>query len=196
MSAQHAISLLHIGKLVMPNRQSLCLVRALAPRHATVRASLPVSRGANVTLGLRHGMTIAARVESAQRERIMLSFPQPLAMERLMAEQARGRCGPESVRLAAQGAASVETGGRTIIASLRDISLFGLQLDDPAGALLPDTQVTVHIAGLARRAATVRWHRDGHSGLRFAFSLGYELLDQWLAEQDSAPSSPRFGAPE
>lgn len=196
MSAEHAISLLHIGKLVMPNRQRLCLVRTLSPSHATVRASLPVSPGTNVRLGLRHGMTITARVESAQRERIMLTFPQPLAIERLMAEQSRGRCGPESVRLSVAGVASVETGGRTIIAPLRDISLFGVQLDDPTGTLFHDAQVTVHIAGLARRAATVRWHRDGHSGLRFAFSLGYELLDQWLAEQERAPSSRPFAARE
>jgi hypothetical protein len=194
MSAQQAISLLHIGKLATPHRQSLCLVRTIGPAHAMVRASLPVLQGASVTLGLRNGMAIAAQVESSENERIMLTFSQAMTMERLITDQARGRCGPESVRLAVAGAARVETGGRDIVCHLRDLSLFGVQLSDPTNTLTPDAQVTVHIAGLARRAATVRWIRDGHAGLRFGFSLGYELLDHWLAAQGSAPSQPRFAA--
>jgi len=190
MSAQHAISLLHIGKLVMVHRQSLCLVRALAPDHAIVRTSLPISAGSNVTLGLRNGMAIAARVDGVQNERIVLAFSQQLTMEQLVEEQTRGRSGPESVRLAVTGKASVEIDGRTVVASLRDISLFGVQLEDTTGALMPGADVTVHIAGFSRRLATVRWRRDGNAGLRFAFSLGYELLDNWLAAQANAlPSS-------
>lgn len=194
MSAGNAISLLHIGKLVMPHRQSLCLVRTLAPGHAIVRASLPVTPGSAVTLGLRNGMGIVARVGSAHGERIMLAFPRPIAMERLVKEQARGRAGPESVRLAVSGSASVTVDDRTMVAPLRDISLFGVRLDDPAGALTPGAQVMLHIAGLARRSATVRWQQDGQAGLRFAFSLGYELLDGWLAAQ--APHPTAFAMPD
>ncbi|KFL47153.1 hypothetical protein IL54_2576 [Sphingobium sp. ba1] len=129
-------------------------------------------------------------MESVEHERITLAFVQQFTLEQLVEEQARGRSGPESVRLAVTGRASVETDGRTVLATLRDISLFGVQLEDAAGALMPGADVTVHIAGLARRMATVRWHRDGHAGLRFAFSLGYELLDNWLASQAYAlPSS-------
>lgn len=190
MSAQHAISLLHIGKLFMVHRQSLCLVRALAPDHAIVRTSLPISAGSNVTLGLRNGVEIDAQVESVEHERITLAFVQQFTLEQLVEEQARGRSGPESVRLAVTGSASVETDGRTVLATLRDISLFGVQLEDMAGALMPGANVTVHIAGLSRRLATVRWRQDGRAGLRFAFSLGYELLDNWLAAQaDALPSS-------
>lgn len=188
MSAGNAISLLHIGKLVMPHRQSLCLVRSLAPGHAIVRASLPVTPGSGVVLGLRNGMAVAARVGSADRERIMLTFPRPIAMERLVAEQARGRAGPESVRLAVSGSASVTIVDRTMVAPLRDISLFGVRLDDPDDALAPGAQVMLHIAGLARRSAIVRWQQDGQAGLRFAFSLGYELLDGWLAAQAQQPA--------
>ena len=192
MSVVGAISLLHIGKLVASNRQSLCLIRTLAPDHAIVRASLPVSGGSSVTLGLRNGMAIAARVEGVQSERIMLTFPHRLAMERLVEEQARGRSGPESVRLTVAGKVSVETDRRTMITTLRDLSLFGLQLNDPTCVLVPNTPAIVHIAGLARRQANVRWHRDGRSGLRFAYSLGYELLDGWIATQRFEQGSPRF----
>lgn len=194
MSAGSAISLLHIGKLVMPHRQSLCLVRTLAPGHAIVRASLPVSPGSRVTLGLRNAIAIATQVESVQGERIMLVFRLPLAMERLVEEQARGRSGTESVRLAVAGQASIETQGRTILLPLRDLSLFGAQVSDPTGALIPDALITIYIAGLARRQASVCWHRNGRAGLRFAFSLGYELLDTWLAVQASGQYQPRFAA--
>lgn len=195
MSVERAISLLHIGKLVMPNRQSLCLVRTLAMDHAIVRASLPVMPGNGVTLGLRNGLSIVASVDNVQGEQIRLNYPKPIPVDRQVEEQARGRDGPESVRVVVSGDVSVEADGRKSVALLRDISLFGMRIANPCGALRPGAQVITHIAGLTRRWATVRWQADGHAGLRFAHSIGYELLDNWLIMQGEAQPQPlpRFG---
>lgn len=183
MSMTRAISLLHIGKLVARDRQCLCLVRTLAPDHAVVRASLPVARGDNVALGLRNGLSIATSVGDMDGERVWLNYVQPISMDSLEAEQARGRNGLESVRVAVSGEVGVDVEGRRITALLLDISLFGMRIADRTGGLRPGAQVDVHIAGLTRRAATVRWQTNGYAGLRFIHSLGYELLDNWLIPQ-------------
>lgn len=180
MSVERAISLLHIGKLATGSRQSLCLVRSLACDHAVVRASLPVVSGDRVTLGLRNGLSIAASVGDIQGERIWLNYVQPVSMNRLATEQMRGCNGPESVRIAVSGEVGVEAEGKRITAPLLDISLFGMRIADRTGALRPGGQVDVHIAGLTRRSAVIRWQADGYAGLRFDHSLGYELLDNWL----------------
>jgi hypothetical protein len=147
-----------------------------------------------VTLGLRNGLSIAASVDKVQGEQVRLRYPKPIAVDRQVAEQARGRTGPESVRVAVSGHVAVEADGRKIIALLRDISLFGIQIADASAALQPGAQVTIHIAGLTQRLATVRWQADGYAGLRFAHSIGYELLDNWLIMQGGADhqSLPRF----
>lgn len=183
MSMERAISLLHIGKLASKDRQSLCLVRSLASDHAIVRASLPVASGDSVTLGLRNGLSIIASVATMEGERIRLNYTQPISMDLLAAEQVRARTGPESVRIAVSGEVEVEADGRRISALLLDISLFGMRITDHADALRPGVSVDVHIAGMTWRSATIRWQADGHAGLRFVHSLGYELLDNWLITQ-------------
>lgn len=180
MSVERAISLLHIGTLSTDRHQSLCLIRTLASDHAVVRASLPVMPGAGLSLGLRNGLSIAVSVEGAQDERIKLKFGQPIPMDRLERDQARGSGGAESVRVPASGEVKVEMNGTRIVAILRDISLFGVGLADMPENLPAGAEVTVHIAGLVRRTAIVRWQKNGQAGLRFAHSLGYELLDSWL----------------
>ncbi|WP_298397794.1 PilZ domain-containing protein [Sphingobium sp.] len=179
MTVRDFISLLQIGKLSTAGRQGLCLVRSMSSEQAIVRTSLSLRIGEDVQLGLRNGHDLHAIVTEAAGERVVLQFYHAISLSLLTHPHRRGLKGPESVRFATDCPVAMDMDGQTWTTRMLDISLFGMKIADDRG-LSPGRDLCVHVDGLARRDAQVRWSSDGQAGLQLAFGLGYELLDVWL----------------
>lgn len=179
MTVRDFISLLQIGKLTTAGRQGLCLVRSMSSEQAIVRTSLSLTIGETVQLGLRNGHDLRAIVSEVDGERVVLQLAHPVSLPLLTHPHRRGLNGPESVRLATDCPVLIAMDGQTSRTRMLDISLFGMKIADDRG-LCQGREICVHVDGLARRDAQIRWCADGQAGLRLAFGLGYELLDAWL----------------
>lgn len=179
MTVRDFISLLQIGKLETEGGQALCLVRSMTPQQATLRTSFPLRTGEQTRLALRNGQILPGTIAEAEGERVLLRFAHPISLAILTHPHRRGLDGPESVRFTTDCPVIIQLGGETWAAQMLDISLFGMKITDNRG-LMPGRELCIHVDGLARRGAQVRWSANGQAGLRLAFGLGYELLDTWL----------------
>jgi PilZ domain len=184
MEKNKPISILHVGKLVTTERECLCVVHSLSPREALVRASLPLSPGQSVLLGLRNGFTVPAIVGIIQGDQISLIFEEHVSISTILAEQRNGREEREAVRLSIARPISIVTPHGTHSCMMQDISLFGMKVLDEAGLLQEATPVQLIIEGLGKRDATVRWRQQPYAGMVFKVALGFKLLDQWAAQID------------
>lgn len=182
MEANSAVTILHVGKLVTAQRECLCVVHALSPREAHIRASIPLEIGQSVTLGLRNGFSVPAIVGFIRSEQISLLFEQHISISTILAQQRNGRDEREAVRLNIAMPVSLITPTGTQSAMMHDISLFGVRIMDEAALLTEGMQVQIVVEGLGKRDATVRWHQHPFAGLSFDVALGFKLLDQWTMQ--------------
>lgn len=177
----------HIGKLITADRQCLCLVNALAPREALIRASLPLMAGQSVTLGLRNGLAVPAVVAFTQGEQVSLLFEKLIPISTMLAEQRRGMDPEESVRLTMTAPVSITTPKGSHSCILQDISLLGMKVRNGTTALDEGMLVQVSIKDLGKRDAQIRWCNGPYIGLRFQLALGYRMLDEWTMNRKDGP---------
>lgn len=179
---ENPVSILHVGKLITPHREYLCVVHSLSSREALVRTSLRLAPGESVTLGLRNGFSMAAIVGMVQGEQVALMFEGHVSTSVILAEQRNGRDEREAVRLNIVMPVSLITPYGSHGCTMQNISLFGIKLLDEASLLTEGMEVQVLVEGLGKRDATVRWCRAPYAGLNFHVALGFKVLDQWAMQ--------------
>ena len=179
MEITKAISLLHVGKLITADRDCLCVVQSLSSREASVRASLPLTTGQSVTLGLRNGFTVPSVVGIIMEDQVSLLFEEHVSISTILAEQRSGRSERDAVRLAVTLPVSIITPTGNQNCTMQDISLSGIRVLDEALLLTEGMEVQIMIDGIGKRDATVRWRHHPYVGLSFHVPLGFRLLDQW-----------------
>lgn len=183
MRTHSRVTVLHVGKLVTMEREGLCVVHSLSPLEAIIRASLPLSPGQSVTLGLRNGSSVPATVGIVHGEQIALLFEEAISTSAILAEQRTDRTEREAIRLAITVPVSVLTldGPRDCL--MQDISLSGMKLLDEAHLLPEGAEAQVVIDGLGKRDVLVRWRQHPFVGVGFQVALGFKLLDQWATQR-------------
>ncbi|WP_313801919.1 PilZ domain-containing protein [Sphingobium sp.] len=182
MEINNAVTILHVGKLITPQRECLCVVHSLSAREALIRATLPLEAGQSVTLGLRNGFSVPAIVAVFRGEQALLMFEEHVSISTILAEQRNGRDERGGVRLNISMPVSVTTPTGRHSCAMKDISLSGMMIQDDAALLEEGMQVEILIDGLGKRDATVCWRSAPHAGLSFHVPLGFKLLDQWAAQ--------------
>jgi len=170
------VTTFRLGKLVTGAGQSLCLVRAISDRTATLDIDVPFEADEAAVLEIGRE-TIAGTLVKLGGSRAELRCADPVELDTILASGGR-RTLP---RVEVDAYARIEVGGLCIAARIRDISTGGMKLF-AEDVLCVGDRVRVTVKGLdARPGGTVRWCAGDHAGIEFAEPLPLVRLNAWLA---------------
>lgn len=178
-------TVLQVGRIITDEQQSLCLLRVIGAAGVMAHVTTPLSAGQPVAVGFRSSHCILGQVSWVRDQLVGIEFERPVDLETMLVMQRRaigGQFLPESVRLDVYGTAAIELEGPPIVTELFDISLAGAKIANMP-ELPTGTHVTVVIEGLPHRSGSVRWKRDGRSGIAFHLAMPFDMLSAWALRQ-------------
>ncbi len=179
------VTTFRVGKLVTGAGQSLCLVRAISDRAATLDIDVPFEADEAAVLEIGRE-TIAGTLVKLGGRRAEMRCADPVELDTILASGGR-RILP---RVEVDAYARIEVGGLCIAGRIRDISTGGMKLF-AEDVLCVGDRVRITVKGLdARPAGIVRWCSGDEAGIEFAEPLPIAALNAWLtgaARRDDRP---------
>ena len=170
------VTTFRVGKLMTRGGQTLCLVRTLSDRTATLDIDVPFEADEAATLEIGRE-TIAGTLVKLGESRAEMRCADPVELDTILASGGRRKL----PRVDVDAFARIEVGVLCIAARIRDISTDGMKVF-AEDVLCVGDRVRVIVKGLgARPAGTVRWCAGDHAGIEFAQSLPIAALNTWLA---------------
>lgn len=154
------------AKIVSGRDAGLCWILNLSDGGAMVETGLAVVAGEEIWIELADGIVIAGSVAWRDRERVGMSFSQPIDSFQLLRQLAQERWNGRSrqVRLQVNKLVEVASELGPSILRLQDVSQRGLQLRH-IGNLGVGMPVTIHLSQELVVRGVVRWKRDSVAGV-------------------------------
>ncbi len=179
-SIRHA-TVMQIAKIRLGGgREELCLLRDVSPEGVKAEVYVAVEVGMPIEIELRTGHVIGGRIAWAEDKMIGVAFDEPMPMSAMLAhcsfDDRLGKLRPP--RLAVNLSAMMKLGHQEKAVRIGNISQAGLQIDAPE-PLQAGLACTISLPGLAPRAATIRWCREGQAGLMLLDPFDYAELARW-----------------
>ncbi|UZK64884.1 PilZ domain-containing protein [Sphingomonas sp. M1-B02] len=165
--------------------EALCLIRNISPGGAMGKIHAEIPRGAQVTVEIRSGKPLDARIAWSSDGQIGVQFEDCVDIEETLRVPASRGQGPlqRMPRLHVPCRVSLLHDGMSHRVMLLDISQGGARID--ADFLHAGDEIVLNVPRLAQRRATVRWTRDGHAGIGFLAPIGFDQLAKWGEEHRS-----------
>jgi hypothetical protein len=192
-----AITTYRVAMLIIASGPILCLVRALAPRIATLDIDMPFTPQDKARLEIGRAVLAGALVRTGDKRAELrtveeIDIAAILADPSLLASAGR-RALP---RIAVNARARIDIGGQRFTGQVRDISTDGVRIETDELLSVGD-EVRIVLKGFERPLpGNVRWCSGDHAGVEFVQRLPIGRLNAWLADQaapegdDAAPWSP------
>jgi hypothetical protein len=179
-SIRHA-TVMQIAKIRLGGtREELCLLRDVSPEGVKAEVYVAVEVGLPIEIELRTGHVIGGRIAWADDKMIGVAFDEPMPMSAMLAhcsfDDRLGKLRPP--RLVVNMHAMLKVGHQERAVRIGNLSQAGLQIDAPE-PYPGGTACTIALPGLAPRAATIRWWREGQAGLMLAQSFDYAEFAEW-----------------
>lgn len=186
------LTVLQTGKLVVGDREELCLIRNISSGGMMAAIYGPLGEGDRVTIEFKLASRIEGSVIWVRSGHAGIQFDDRIDVYEVLTP--RGRDGasrvPRSPRLNVSGLAIVTIGGTEHSVQIHDISPGGVKIDRCDGGEVDDDAV-VNMPGLAIAAGVIRWIDGELTGVSFNRTLSLEQIAAWasaqtLAEQKAA----------
>lgn len=172
------------GAIYDASTRTECSIRKISAYGATLRAAeLSKAPGDSVSVELGTGQRPAATVAWVRGGEAGVSFKQPVDLlalinRSLISQPAERRTMP---RVEVRCPVYLKWAGRTELATLRNISSKGMQIEGPE---LPprDTFLSVFIEGLVIPAGEVVWRKEDLAGIELFEELSWTSLVPWIRQ--------------
>jgi hypothetical protein len=179
-SIRHA-TVMQIAKIRLDRgREELCLLRDVSPEGVKAEVYLAMEVGMPIEIELRTGHVIGGRIAWAEDKMIGVAFDEPMPMSAMLAhcsfDDRLGKLRPP--RLSVNLPAMMKLGHQEKAVRIGNISQAGLQIDAP-DPLQAGLACSITLPGLAPRAATIRWCREGPAGLMLLDPFDYAEFARW-----------------
>jgi len=179
-SIRHA-TVTQVAKLRLDSGcEELCLLRDISPEGARAEVYVAVDEGAHIEIELRTGHVIGGRIAWIDGKAIGVAFDEPMPMSAVLAhcsfDERLGALRPPRLNVNMRGILVADGAQKAV--PIGNISQAGLQIGsaDPLQAGAP---CMIGIPGLAPRAATIRWWREGEAGVMLAEPFEYAAFAEW-----------------
>ena len=172
---------LRVGVIRDASRTSFCLVKNISADGLQVKIFGRVAVGADIMVRVGDEPEIAGRVAWTRAQLAGIAFVEPLEPEALL--RAAQRLAPSrrrsSPRIDAVAGTLIRTDGRSLTATLCDVSATGARLqlrkESAVGAAL-----TISLPDLPPMRAFRRWQHGADLGVAFETPLPIEIIARWL----------------
>ncbi|GLS99620.1 hypothetical protein GCM10007897_10020 [Sphingobium jiangsuense] len=182
-ASQRYVTVLKVGRAVVDGQDQLCLVRNMSRDGAKLDLRGTVRTDQKIMIELRSDKVVTGTVRWTGDHVAGIEFDEPVdVQDMLQSRPTRSvlRKLPRAPRFLAAGRVLLELeGGGSIGGSIVNISLHGLCLETQEVARIDDV-VVARVDGLPARRGTVRWVRNGMTGLHFDMPMGFSELARWL----------------
>jgi len=173
----------HVAKIRLESgREELCLLRDISAEGLKAEVYVPLAKGMHIHIELRTAHTVGARIAWVADNEIGVAFDAPIPAAAMRShctfETNGGNLRPPRLKVCLRGLLRIGAGAQMV--SIGNISQAGMQIDAPK-PLRPGTICSIALPGLAARAASVCWWREGHAGLMFAEPFDYPAFTRWRA---------------
>ncbi len=177
--SQRHVAVLRVGKIILSNRQELCLIRNISTGGLMAEVYSPVAAGEDVEIELKTGSIVAGRVVWAREKRIGIRFHTDVDIFNLLGAN-NGDQRPRLPRLAKQCMGRLRIGSSYFRVEVLDISQGGAKIGPIATAMAGDSAVLI-VDDMSPINCVVRWTRDEYVGLTFNNPVPFPLLARWAA---------------
>lgn len=182
-TGQRHISILRVGKVVTPRGEDLCLIRNISAGGLMARVYTRLDVGQHVLFELRADRRLAGVVRWVRDDNVGVQFDDPIDVAAVLSDRdlTESEHRPRAPRLSRPCKAKLRVGARYHRVTVRDISQGGAKIEAPV-ALAVDTDIILTLDGFRAVAGSIRWSRDGQSGIAFNQVIPYPELTGWLKE--------------
>ncbi len=162
--------LIRTAKLLVEDRQYLCIVRDISATGASIRSFHPIPDGTRIALELQNGEQHAANLVWQNDAEAGFEFHTPIDVDEIVL--GLSDYPKRDLRFDIDMPVTLRTGGRTMDGRLANLSRQGGNVVC-SGTLAIDQPLQIEGASLPDIEARVRWRGDGQYGLIFdtTFSL-------------------------
>ena len=175
------LTLFRVGSIMIEGRRELCLIKNVSSGGMLIRAYSAMAAGTAVSIELKQGEIIAAKVSWVNSDNVGITFDEPVDVVALLATSMDGPR-PRMPRVEVRCIASVRQDGRVFGMRARDVSQGGIKVEsDRVLELAADVVVT--LPGLPPIPGVVRWKEAGAYGITFNRLLALSDLVAWLHGQ-------------
>jgi PilZ domain len=176
------VSVLKLGRAILADSDQLCMVRNFSG--SGMKIDLPVKPEPDqpITIELRSDRRINGVIRWSRNQSAGIEFDHPIILDdildtRLPSSLLRQR--PRAPRFLREETVQIALGNSQKTARLNNISLYGGCLESESHHSLND-QISISIAALPPRIATIRWTKDARIGLQFHQPWAFAELAPWL----------------
>jgi hypothetical protein len=175
------LTLFRVGSIMIEDRRELCLIKNVSSGGMLIRAYSAMTPDTAVSIELKQGEVIPARINWVKEDNVGISFDRPVDVVDLLATSMDGPR-PRMPRIEVRCIASVRRDGNVYGMRARDISQGGIKVESDRNLNLGD-EVVVTLPGLAPAQGVVRWKDAGAYGITFNRLLALSDLVGWLQGQ-------------
>ena len=179
--AERHLTLFRVGTIVIGDRRELCLIKNVSAGGMLIRAYSSLDVGATVSIEMKQGESIAARISWVRAECAGVEFDTPVDVVDLLANSLSGPK-PRMPRIEVCCIASVRQDGDVYGMRARDVSQGGIKVDSDRDLKI-GAEVVVSLPGLPPAHGVVRWKEEGSYGITFNRLLALSDLVAWLQDQ-------------
>jgi hypothetical protein len=174
-----------VARLVTEQSDQLCRVMNISEGGLMMHSAAQLRSGERVRLELRNGRSLEGAVIWVDRPAAGVQFDAPVNLEQVLApNMAAAEQVARAPRMAADCMVLVRCDGRTLPASLLDLSQSGTRIRS-AEPLCEGDQLTLAIPGLPTVRGAVRWVRGDQAGIAFFDVLRFDDVARWLQDPHS-----------
>lgn len=179
------LAVLQIGKLILRDRQALCLVRNISAGGVMVQSTTPLRADDPIAIQLKASDAIPGRIAWVKELSAGISFNAPIDVDHVLLPDPESTILPRQPRLEVTANAKLTAGRDEHAVELWDISQGGAKIAW-SGALFEE-KVELAVEGLPARAGRMCWTKNGFAGIAFNLALPFDVLADWVLSR-----SPRI----
>jgi hypothetical protein len=180
-SDRHAV-VTQVAKIRLSSgREELCLLRDISAGGLKADVYIPLGPGDHLDIELRTAHSVGCRIVWANEGTIGVAFDEPIPAAAILAhcafnDHGGGNLRPPRLKANMRGLLRIDAASSAV--TISNISQAGLQIEAPA-PFKSGTACTIVLPGLAARAATICWWRDGCAGLMLDEAIDYADFAKW-----------------
>lgn len=178
---------LQAGAVARGSIREICFLRRVTRLGAVLSIDTPVKPGERLDLALLTGDQLAGTVEWIAGSEVGLRFDRPADVFALISRNLVHQPGDarRMPRIEVQVSALLETGGRSEVVPVRNLSDGGARIETRS-PLTARQRVVLTLDGFRPVPGSVRWTRDGAAGIAFEPELSWQEIMPWLRQSQSA----------
>lgn len=178
-SASRVVPVLRVGKILTDDGERLCIIRNASSEGLMVQTPGLHKVGARVEVEAKSDLVLSGTIVWVNDDMIGVRFDGETDIQEILTTSTMpGSRRPRPPRLTISGQVRVRVGADYHRCELKDISQGGVKIEK--GDLPIDEEAIIMLSGMQPVKASVRWNREGMTGLAFQKPIQFDALLRWL----------------